>query len=257
MGFAPEVYTVGVDDTDDVVAREVADGSRLVIVGGGDGTLSRAVKPLLNSSTALGVLPLGTGNTFARNLGLPMVPEAAARILARGRRRAVDVGLVNGRPFLNSVSVGISSRVAAALTRDLKRRYGWGAYAVVGWRALRQREPFTVTATLDGSELNFYTQQLVVSNALDIAADLRVPHADFHDGDLVLLALPGATRTATILRVLRWRLGDASAVRAVRFTQGTVILPEGDRVANVDGELLEQSPLHVQAAERALQVIVP
>lgn len=256
-GFTPDVQVLGTSFAQDAVAREVERGAPLVVVGGGDGTLSRAVAPLLGSDTALGVLPMGTGNTFARNLGLPLDLEGAARVIASGAPRRVDVGLVNGRPFLNSVSLGLSVQIASALTPALKRRLGWLAYGVAGWQALRARHTFAARLLIDGRPESLFTAQLVIANVMDVADALLVPGADLEDGELVLLSLPGATRSAMLLSALRWRLGDLSAVPSRRFRRARLVLPEGERRANVDGELVERTPLEVRGWRQALKVMVP
>lgn len=258
-GFAPRVLTVGRDDVQASLTCAVEGGAPLVVIGGGDGTLSRTVAPLLHSDTALGILPLGNGNTFARNLGLPTDPALAARLIVQGQARRVDVGFLNDRPFLNSASLGLSARVATLLTRPLKRRLGWLAYAAVAWRLLAQRAAFPARLELDGRPATAYGAQLVFANALNVADALLVPGADFEDGELVALSLPGATRTALLLRALRWRLGDQSAVRAARFHEARLWLPEGQRPVNLDGEVCwpESWPLVLRGAKRALKVMSP
>lgn len=98
-------------------------GSDLVVAGGGDGTINAAASALLGSGTTLGVLPLGTFNYFARDLGIPLDLEAAVDVLFTGRPRTVNVGEVNGRTFLNTSSIGLHSRMLAQGER-VKARFG-------------------------------------------------------------------------------------------------------------------------------------
>ena len=122
--------------------RGVADQVGRVVIGGGDGTLNAAAPGLLAAGLPLGIIPLGTANDLARTLGLPLDPEEAARVVATGRTRRIDLGEVNGRPFFNVASIGFGVDLARALTRDSKRRFGPLGYAIAALRALRRLRPF-------------------------------------------------------------------------------------------------------------------
>jgi diacylglycerol kinase family enzyme len=95
-----------------LLRREVEAGAHTVIIGGGDGTLSECASHLIHTNVAMGVLPLGTGNTFARSIGIPLDLNAAARTIATGNVQRIDVGQVNDQIFLNSVSLGLSAEIA-------------------------------------------------------------------------------------------------------------------------------------------------
>lgn len=119
------------EETARILRSEIELGARLVICGGGDGTLFTCADILVNTSVAMGVLPLGTGNTFVRSIGLPVDLKAAAKVIARGHIENIDVGRVNGHIFLNSVSLGLSAVIADALDKRTKRRLGLLAWPVV------------------------------------------------------------------------------------------------------------------------------
>src|SRR6478735_529461 len=115
----------------------------LVAVGGGDGTLNAAALGVIEAGLPLGVLPLGTANDLARTLGIPFDLEGAARVIAEGRTRHIDLGLVNGQPFFNVASLGLSAELAQKLTRDIKRRFGRLSYAIAALRVLSRARPFS------------------------------------------------------------------------------------------------------------------
>ena len=95
----------------EVRAKAIADrGDKLVVVGGGDGTISAAASALIGSKTALGILPLGPLNHFARDLGVPTKLEDAAALIAKGKPRPVDVAEMNGRIFINNSAIAMPSR---------------------------------------------------------------------------------------------------------------------------------------------------
>src|SRR5512143_1320225 len=113
------VTTRAQDELEEKLLRHGPTADRIVI-GGGDGTISNALPELLQLDKPLAVLPLGTANDFARSLGLPQAGLAAARVALQGRAHQVDVGLVNGRPFLNVASVGIAAKISHAQSKELK-----------------------------------------------------------------------------------------------------------------------------------------
>ena len=104
--------------------RVVADGHDLIVVGGGDGTVSYAAGRVAGTNAVLGVLPLGTANDFARTLEIPNNLAEACAAIAEGKLVDIDLGRANGKPFLNVASVGLSVAVTEALSPRLKRTSG-------------------------------------------------------------------------------------------------------------------------------------
>ena len=104
-----------------------------VILGGGDGTMNAASAALRDTGLP-GVLPLGTANDLARTLGIPREPEGAAAVILGGRIRKLDLGCVNGHPFFNVASLGLSVDITRRLSKLMKRRLGVFAYPIAGGR---------------------------------------------------------------------------------------------------------------------------
>ena len=125
------------------LARAVDSGADLIVVGGGDGTLSEATHQLAHRDLCLGVLPLGTTNNFARSLGLPLHLPAALQILAKGKVADVDLGHVAGRHFANLTSLGLSVQVAKHVPHQLKRILRRAAYPLTALALLPRHRPFT------------------------------------------------------------------------------------------------------------------
>ncbi len=128
-------------DGAEAIGRAIRDSAGQVdrvVIGGGDGTLNAAAPALIETGLPLGVIPLGTANDLARTLELPVDAAEAAAVVAAGRRRRIDMGEVNGRPFFNVASLGLGVDLTRALTRDAKRRWGVLGYAVAGLRVLRR-----------------------------------------------------------------------------------------------------------------------
>jgi len=134
--------------------RAVAEGATLVVAGGGDGTVNAVAAALVGSGAALGVLPLGTLNHFARDAGIPSALDDAIATLAHGVRARVDVGEVNGRIFLNNSSLGIYPDIVRDREKQ-QRRLGRGKWPAFAWAALTalRRYPFlSVRLSLNGEQ---------------------------------------------------------------------------------------------------------
>jgi diacylglycerol kinase family enzyme len=123
------VKTRSRDHLTKMLLRHGPDHDRIVI-GGGDGTISDALPHLLTLGKPLSVLPLGTANDFARSLGMPLDAFAAAQIACDGSPHKVDVGVVNGRPFLNVASVGVAAVVSQVQSTELKRSWRLWSYVI-------------------------------------------------------------------------------------------------------------------------------
>jgi len=122
--------------------RVLADGHDLVVVGGGDGTVSYAAGRVVGTNVVLGVLPLGTANDFARTLEIPNNLAEACATVADGKVVDIDLGRANGKPFLNVASAGLSVAVTEALSPRLKRYIGPLAYNIATLRAYARHKPF-------------------------------------------------------------------------------------------------------------------
>jgi diacylglycerol kinase (ATP) len=242
-------------------AREA--GIRRLIVGGGDGTLSHAADMLVRQpGPVLGVLPLGTGNTFFAGLQLPSRPSALAHVLASGAVGAVDVGMAihDGaeRAFLNSVSLGVSSRLVQLLTADAKRQLGLLAWPRHLGQALRAADPVVVhLAYPDGHEI-FLTRQLVIANGPNLAWRLRVrPEAAANDHRLEVFRL-GAPSLWAMARVA-WRLLRGQLLREhqarYRSVQEVRVDTRPPVPVDLDGDLWLPTPLYCRVLPDALAVI--
>ena len=129
----------------------------LLVVGGGDGTISEAARCLAYHDIALGVLPLGTTNNFARTLGIPLDVPGAIGVLAAGKVADVDLGKAGEAVFANLVSTGLSSQVAAAVPHQLKRVAGRAAYPLTALAALPRHRPLRASITANGRQFTVDT----------------------------------------------------------------------------------------------------
>lgn len=232
----------------------------LVVVGGGDGTLSAVARHFIGSKSVLGVLPLGTGNQFARDLCIPTDVDAACEIITGGEVSCVDVGTIGDDYFLNVATVGLTTRIVENLTVDAKRKLGRLVYLFALTRALRRSRPFNVKLTTDQETNEYRTLQVVVGNGRFHAGPFPLaPEARITDGKLVVYVLNSTSRMGLLRFALRLPGGhhvDLEEVPAFWTTQGRIETAPVERVT-VDGEIEFRTPVDFGIAEKAIRVMTP
>jgi YegS/Rv2252/BmrU family lipid kinase len=233
-------------------------GADLLVCGGGDGTIGTAARHLAHRDMALGLLPLGTTNNFARTLRIPLGLDAAIAVLTDGKVIDVDLGLASEMPFANHVGVGLSADIAAATPRWLKRIGGRLAYPLTALALLAQHRPVRAQITAGQRQYEFETHQLYVANGGFQAG--RPITADTDADDKLLVAYPvGGGRRRDLLRATarnaatghRRTLGEPPFVPVDQLWLHT----DRPRPVEVDGELHGHTPLRVAVDPNALRVM--
>jgi YegS/Rv2252/BmrU family lipid kinase len=240
--------------------RRLAGSLDLVVLGGGDGTMNAAAPALRETGLPLGVLPLGTANDLARTLGIPLELEGAARVIADGHLRRIDLGEVNGRPFFNVASIGLSVEVTRELTRETKRRWGRLGYAIATCRALWRLRPFSAEIRHGGRADRVRAIQIAVGNGRHYGGGMTVEEeARIDDGRLDLYSIEFAQLWRLLLIYPAFRAGRHGLWREVRTASCTEveIRTRRPRPVNTDGELVTTTPASFAVRRGALAVLVP
>lgn len=236
----------------------------VLVAAGGDGTISALADVVRGTDTALGIVPLGTLNHFARDLGIPLDLVKAVRAIAQGRRTRVDVGEVNGSCFLNNASLGIYPDIVRERLRQQQRLRRSKRYAML-WAtaAVLQRAPLVeLTLALDG-EVHHYRAPFVFVGNNDYAMegfDIGT-RARLDGGTLNVYTTRRSTTGALVRLALRAMLGRLR--QADDFMESSVSSLRVDSrrrrlLVATDGELTSmETPLEFRIRPRALQVIVP
>ncbi len=247
------------EDLSPLIVRHARDVD-CAIVGGGDGTLNAAAFGVIEAGLPLGILPLGTANDLARTLGIPFDLDGAAQVIADGRTRTIDLGIVNGQPFFNVASIGLSAELAQKLTRDIKRRYGRLGYALVALKVLAQARPFRATITSETESVRVRTLQIAVGNGRFYGGGNAVEKdaaIDDQHLDLYSLELERAWKLALMARSFRYgEHGAWEEVRAVRAKEFD-IRTRHPRPINADGEIVTETPAHFSIRPCAVTVFAP
>ena len=261
-----EVTTTLANSSDAVAAiRRIAAAktAEVVVAGGGDGTVSAAAAACADSGTALGVLPLGTMNLFARSLQIPLAIEAAAEALAGGAIRAIDIGRVNGRPFVHVVSLGF--HVALVEEREKAPNYRSGIEKMIGslrswWQVMRTPHHLFLSIRTDQQAIERDTIGLVISN--NVLGVGHLPYADRLDTGLLGVYITTAETPVEIARVTAeaaFGLVSMSPLIEHLTSQSVNIRFRKRRIgATVDGELVRLAgPLKVESVAGGLKVLAP
>lgn len=246
------------DRLQETVRQAVADGAPMVIVGGGDGSLSGTVDELVGSGCVFGVLPLGTANSFARTLGIPLDLDGAVGVIASGRRRRIDLGMVEHDYFVNAASLGLSPMIGQTVPHKLKRYLGrigyllWAVKCSVGFRAFR--------LTIDdgsGERRMWSTEVRILNGSYHGGVELS-ERADLESGELVVQAVVGRShaRLAWDWYAKFFKLRDRDAqTKEFRGRRLRIDTHPRQRIS-IDGEVLATTPVTARVAPGAVDVAV-
>lgn len=264
-GLEPIFHVLEVNEDPAGLAHAAGQRSAVVVAAGGDGTVSRVAAGLVGTSAALGVLPLGTLNHFAKDLRIPVDVKQAVATIASGGQTSVDVGSVNDRLFVNGASLGIYPNIVE--TRDALRRQGyrkWSAFMRATWQVLRRHRGIFVTIrTGAAQESAWRTPFLFVgNNEYEIDGIQLGGRKTLESGRLFAYLAPRLrTRYLPVLfaRALVGRVKASRAFEIVSALEMSIDLPRRTRIKlAIDGELaILATPLRFRANHAALPVITP
>lgn len=235
-----------------------------IVIGGGDGTVGAVAGLLAETDVALGVLPLGTLNHFARDAGIPADIEAAVSVIADGHIRHVDVAEVNGRVFVNNSSVGLYPLMVRDRERQQEHlgRGKWPAMARAAGRAVWRLSKWRLRISADGETARLETPILFVgNNRYETGLFGLGTRASLDEGKLYLYAIKAGSRfglAKAMLRALVGRLDQARDFVIVSGCEARIDSPRARLQVAADGEaVVLETPLRYRTRPKALKLIAP
>ncbi len=263
QGIEPEVWYTSEDDYGDGLARRAAaDGVDLVIAAGGDGTLHAVACGLAGTSSALGIIPLGTMNNVARSLKIPEDIEGACAIIGKGATHKIDMGILNNTIFLEVAGIGLEAALFPA-AEEIKRTGFWSTMhgAVSGFLTLLRFRPTRFIASFNGRRpRRFHAIQISICNSPFYGARLQfAPHAIMDDGLLDVLIYKNFSKLEYIRHAISISQGKRSLTPKVKRLKITSmdVRTEEPIPLHADGEAQGNTPAHIRVQPGVLRVRVP
>jgi YegS/Rv2252/BmrU family lipid kinase len=235
------------------------DRAPMVIVGGGDGSLSETVDHFLGSDTVFALLPLGTANSFARTLGIPLDLDGAIKVIATGEARRIDLAAINGDYFLNNAALGLAPIVAESVPNGLKRSFGRLGYLLwAGWAAANFRAFRLYVSDGDRTHRLWATEARIANGRFHGGVEL-IESADLHSGEIVVQAVEGRSLAKLGLSYLASALKHPKRHDTVReFHAPRARIDTRPRMrVSIDGELGPETPFEAWAVPQAIVVAAP
>ena len=238
----------------------VARGARLVLAWGGDGTINEVVRALAFNDVPLGIVPAGSGNGLARELGVDLRPERAMASALQAEPRPMDLGELDGHLFANIAGVGLDAQVAWEFAQPSNRARGFSTYIRISLRALVGYKPATYRITVGDERIESRAILVTIANSAQFGNDARIaPGARVDDGHLDLVVMEERSRVRTVVnlpRLFNGTVGQAPGC-SIRPVERAVIESDRPMLFHVDGEPFEGgTSLRVRIHPGALRIAV-
>jgi diacylglycerol kinase (ATP) len=243
----------------DLARDAVTRGAGAVVAWGGDGTINEVASALAFGPVPLGVVPAGSGNGLARELGISANPEHAITAALRAPARPIDLGEIEGRLFVSIAGVGVDAHVASRFNNPSNRRRGFLGYAGITARALASYVPMRYRITANSGTADVRAILVTIANSAQFGNGARIaPGALLDDGLLDLVVLQERSRLKTLVHFPRLFTGTVAGVPGCRMERVTEVVIEADEpmTFHVDGEpCAGGTRLHARVHPGALKVL--
>lgn len=239
--------------------QRAVDAAPMVIVGGGDGTLSSAIDFFKDHDTVFALLPLGTANSFARALGIPLDLPGAVDVIATGRARRIDLGCVNGDYFGNSAVIGLAPLIAKTVPHKLKRYLGRVGYAAWAAKVSLGFRPFKLRIDYGHAHSTVWATEVRIANGGYFGGVELVEGAEVDSGEIIVQVVTGRSKpnllSSWLSNLLKLRHRDQwqAEIRAREIRLSTEPVME----VTIDGELATKTPITVSVAPDAVMIAAP
>ncbi|MDR0990907.1 MAG: diacylglycerol kinase family lipid kinase [Propionibacteriaceae bacterium] len=250
----------------EAAASQPAERRDALVVMGGDGMMHLGLNAAAQTGVPLGAIPAGTGNDFCRGVGLPLNPVAAARVIAGGHTKAIDLSSVTGRLARDQTHEWVGCVVSTGYDARVSRRGNampqfWGslAYALAALRELKGFKPLPYRLVIDGQERQLKAMFIAIANVPYFGGGMKIaPHGRPTDGRLDLMICHPVSRLTLIRLLPTMFTGRFVKDPACEFLEATEVVVDGDGLYGMaDGEALGQVPLLIKVVPGALTLFAP
>lgn len=241
------------------VEQAVGNGADLIIVGGGDGSISGTIGALIGSNCTFAPLPLGTANSFARTLGIGTELEDAIAAIAGGCTRKVDLGEIDGHMFANSASIGLSPIIGETIPARFKRYFGRVGYLLWGISIMLRFRPFRIVLECDDEKRTCWATEVRILNGCFAGGIQLSDDASLENGRIVIQVVTGKSKLHLAADWYLRIIGLADAARGVEELEGRKVRIEAvpPQMVSLDGEALARTPIDVRVRAAAVRVVIP
>lgn len=247
------------DQLGSTIRAAIEDGAPMVIVGGGDGSLSGSVDFIVGHDCVFALLPLGTANSFARSLGIPLDLDGAMDVIAGGARRRIDLGLIDNDYFANCAAIGISPLIGETVPHGLKAWAGRVGYLSWALLMLFRFKPFRLTVGEGADAETIDALEVRIANGPYHGGTALVDEAAVDSGEIIVQAVVGRA-----LPYLGWSwltsvLRMPARRQTTREFHGRDLLVRTDPPMDIsiDGEVLARTPVRARIARAVIEVAAP
>ncbi|RST30364.1 YegS/Rv2252/BmrU family lipid kinase [Sphingomonas ginkgonis] len=247
------------EQIDGKVIAAIETGAEMVILGGGDGTLSENIDHFVGKDSIFALLPLGTANSFARTMGIPLDLPGAVAVIHDGAPRKIDLGQIEDDYFLNNAALGLAPKVAETVPHGLKRSLGrlgyllWAGWSAASFRAFR-------LVVEDGSQRHrLWATEVRIANGRFHGGVELIDSASVESGEIVVQAVEGRSLVGLGINYAASALRHRSRRQTVREFHGRELrITTRPRLkVSIDGELGPETPFTARVAAAAVTIAAP
>jgi len=241
------------------VRKALTRGAHLLVVGGGDGTISSAVNELVGRDVALGLIPLGTQNSAARTLGIPLSVDGAVNVLVDGAVTEIDLGRIGDSYFVNVAAAGIAAETSRITRTRWKQLLGKIAFLLTGLGLYLSYRPFYCRLDTDHEHIEVLAREVVIASGRYYGDTVLSPEASIRDGTLLIHTIDAVPLHTVCWQAFRFLFLRRPGLPGTHhFTAARVRIDTDPPLQlMVDGESTVLTPAEISIAPRALKVMAP
>jgi len=258
--FPVEAFAVKEPDQLEPTLRRALEAKHeLIVLGGGDGTISGLVDIMVGTGAVLGVLPLGTANSFARSLGLPLDLPSAADAIMHGERKRIDLGMIDDDYFANCAAIGLAPQIAQSVPHAAKKWFGRLGYLAWAAREFFLFKPFMLTVGEGADAQQLRVVEVRISNGRFHGGTELIDDARLDSGEIVVQAVRGHVRRRLLKNWAASIVGHSARHDDTVDLHGRSlkIVTDPPLPISIDGEVLARTPIVARAAAQSIDVMVP